>query len=149
MYFCCRQKINYAETIKYQTWKERIASITKKVNYLWHTNSLACLTGLGKQAMINYWWWITAPSEESLSVLTWRSVLDDGMSVSVRTNSANWGYIASTVSIQLKASWSLNTTHVWNFIQCLPSMHSNYYSSMSEIMKFVNSSGKQMCPVKI
>lgn len=91
MYFCCRQKINYAEAIKYQTRKVKIASITNNVSYLWHTNSLAWLTGLGKQAMINYWWWITAPSEENLSGLTWMSILDDGMTVSIRTNNANWG----------------------------------------------------------
>lgn len=91
MYFCCRQKTNYAEAIKYQTRKVKIASITNNVNYLWHANSLAWLTGLGKQAMINYWWWITAPSEENLSGLTWMSILDDGMTVSIRTNNANWG----------------------------------------------------------
>lgn len=91
MYFCCRQKTNYAEAIKYQTRKVKIASITNNVNYLWHANSLAWLTGLGKQAMINYWWWITAPSEENLSGLTWMSILDDGMTVSIRTNNANRG----------------------------------------------------------
>lgn len=91
MYFCCRQKTNYAEAIKYQTRKVKIASITNNVNYLWHANSPAWLTGLGKQAMINYWWWITAPSEENLSGLTWMSILDDGMTVSIRTNNANRG----------------------------------------------------------
>lgn len=147
MYFCCRQKTNYAEAIKYQTRKVKIASITNNVNYLWHANSPAWLTGLGKQAMINYWWWITAPSEENLSGLTWMSILDDGMTVSIRTNNANWGIYC--FSSECSTQVLIKSAHVWNLIQCLPSVHSNYYSSMSEIMKFINRTGKQICPIKI